>query len=178
MGGIEPEHLLVLDTETTGLDPRRDEVLSLSIVDGEGRVLLDERFGATRHRRWDAAQAVHGIAPTDVKGLEPLRARRLDISQTLSAAQFLVGYNLTFDLAFLSSAGVDVPRGVPHLDVMREFARVHGLRSRAHPHGRWVSLADCARHYGLTFEPHSSLADAQATLLCFKQLCEETGLIF
>lgn len=66
-----PRQLLVLDTETTGLNPRRDEVLSLSIIDGEGQAILDERFAATRHRRWDAAQAVHGISPSDVAGLDP-----------------------------------------------------------------------------------------------------------
>ena len=64
--------MLVLDTETTGLNPRRDEVLSLSIVNREGQALLDERFGTVRNRRWDTAQAVHGIAPSDVAGLRPL----------------------------------------------------------------------------------------------------------
>ena len=168
--------LLVLDTETTGLNPRRDEVLSLSIIDGEGRAILDERFAATRHRRWDAAQAVHGISPSDVAGLDPLGAHRARISHILAAAELIVGYNLEFDLGFLASAGIAIPADVPHFDVMREFARIHGLRSQRHPHGRWVSLDDCARHYGLAFTAHSSLADAQATLFCYERLREEIGL--
>lgn len=172
---VLPQRLIVLDTETTGLDPRRDEVLSLSVIDGKGRVILDERFGTARHRRWDAAQAVHGISPSDVAGLAPLGAHCTRISRILAASELLVGYNLAFDLAFLASAGVTIPADVPQFDVMREFARIHGLRSQRHPHGRWVSLGDCARHYGLAFAAHSSLADAQAALFCFEHLCKELG---
>ncbi len=175
MGNSKSRKVLVLDTETTGLDPQRDEVLSLSIIDQEGQALLDERFGTARLHRWDAAQAVHGITPEDVADLAPLGAHRLRVAQTLKQADLLVGYNLAFDLAFLASAGIKVPSRVPRFDVMREFAQIHGLRSQRHPHGRWVSLGDCARHYGLTFAAHSSLADARAALFCYERICEETG---
>ena len=169
MNGSRPKKLLVLDTETTGLNPRRDEVLSLSIVNREGQVLLDERFGTLRSHRWDTAQAVHGIAPSDVAGLKPLGAHSSHITQILETAELLVGYNLDFDLAFLTSAGIKIPLSVPKFDV------IHGLHSQRHPHGQWTSLANCARHYGLAFEAHSSLADARATLFCFERICEETG---
>ena len=175
MDSSRSKKMLVLDTETTGLNPRRDEVLSLSIVNREGQALLDERFGTVRNRRWDTAQAVHGIAPSDVAGLRPLGAHSAHITQILETAELLVGYNLDFDLAFLTSAGIKIPLSVPRFDVMREFARIHGLRNQRHPHGQWVSLAACARHYGLAFEAHSSLADARATLFCFERICEETG---
>lgn len=175
MDSSRPKKLLVLDTETTGLNPRRDEVLSLSIVNREGQILLDERFGTVRSHRWDTAQAVHGIAPSDVAGLRPLGAHSAHITQILGTAELLVGYNLDFDLAFLTSAGIKIPLSVPKFDVMREFARIHGLRSQRYPHGQWTSLANCARHYGLAFEAHSSLADARATLFCFERICEETG---
>lgn len=175
MADSKARHLLVLDVETTGLKPRRDEVLSLSIVDGEGRTVLDERFGAARHDCWNAAQTVHGIAPENLRELKPLGEHRDRIARILEEAELLVGYNLAFDLAFLASSGIKIPPGTPTFDVMREFARLHGLRSQRHPHGRWVSLADCARHYGLAFAAHSSLADAQATLFCFKRILEETG---
>lgn len=178
MDGFEPKRLLVLDVETTGLRPRHDEVLSLSIIDWEGQTVLDERFDPAQHRRWDSAQAVHGIAPKDVEGLGPLGAHRLRISAILGTASVLVGYNLAFDLAFIAAAGITVPAGISRFDVMREFARVHGLHSHHHPHGRWVSLEDCARHYGLAFTAHSSLEDARATLFCCKRLIEEIESVF
>ena len=167
--------LRILDTETTGLLPRRDEVLALSVLDGDGRVLFDQRFGTVRCTRWNTAQAVHGIAPDDVRGLEPLCFYATRVSELLAPATVLVGYNLAFDLAFLAAAGVVVPEEARHFDVMQEFARRHGLRTSRHPHGRWVSLETCAAHYGHEFTAHSSLEDARATLVCYKRLREEAG---
>lgn len=178
MEGSEPQHVIALDTETTGLNPNRDEVLSLSIIDRDGQIILDERFGPLRCHCWDAAQAVHGITPNDVKGLAPLSAHRSHIAAILGSADLLIGYNLPFDLAFMAAAGIAVPPDALQFDVMREFARIHGLRSGRHPHGCWASLENCARYYGLAFSGHSSLADAQATLFCFERICEETGRHF
>lgn len=172
---IEKQGLQIIDTETMGLKPRRDEVLSLTILDGCGTVLLDERFGTARHRRWDEAQSVQGISPADVKGLPTLGECAGRVTQTLKGATRLIGYNLGFDLAFLTAAGVRWPDELPLYDVMREFARLHGLRNGQHPNGRWVSLTDCVRHYGYGFEAHSSLEDARATLFCFECVRREGG---
>lgn len=165
---------LVVDTETTGLNPHRDEVLSVSIIDNMGQILFDRRFGTIRNQHWDAAQAVHGIAPTDVAGLEPLNAWCSHISKILKTADTLVGYNLEFDLAFFEAASIAVPKNIPHIDVMHEFAHLHGLHTSRHPHGKWTTLASCARHYGYTFTAHSSLEDARATLYCFNCIRKET----
>jgi DNA polymerase-3 subunit epsilon len=40
-----------LDLETTGLDPRTDEILEIGILDDAGRVLLDSLVRPERHRR-------------------------------------------------------------------------------------------------------------------------------
>lgn len=42
-----------LDTETTGLHPEEgDEILSLTIVDANGRLLFDERFKPKHKKEW------------------------------------------------------------------------------------------------------------------------------
>ena len=67
-----------LDLETTGLDPRTDEILEIGILDDAGTVLLDSLVRPERHRRWPGAEAIHGIAPEDVADapkLEELRPR-------------------------------------------------------------------------------------------------------
>lgn len=168
------DNLCVLDTETTGFDPRNDEVLSLSIIDKDGNVLFDELFGAARHDRWDCAQAVHGIAPRDVLGRVPLADRAPHVAAVLARPTLIVGYNLAFDLAFLESAGIAPPAATPRFDVMRAFAHAHGLRDGRHGTRRWVSLEACARHYGHAFHAHTSLDDARATLFCLKRLVAET----
>ena len=50
-----------LDLETTGLDPRTDEILEIGILDDAGRVLLDSLVRPERHRRWPGAEAIQGV---------------------------------------------------------------------------------------------------------------------
>ncbi len=164
------DKLLVIDVETTGLKPHRDEVIALTILDDQGSVILDERFGTRQHQRWDRAENVHGISPDDVKGLPALTDRTDHVTEILKEASGLIGYNLAFDLAFMKSAGVQWALDLPLYDVMKDFARAHGLHSGQHPQGRWVPLVDCARYYGYEFKPHSSFEDARATLFCFECL--------
>ena len=67
-----------LDVETTGLDPRTDEIIEIGILEDAGRVLLDSLVRPERHRRWPGAEAIHGIAPDDVADaptLDELRPR-------------------------------------------------------------------------------------------------------
>ena len=64
-----------LDTETTGLHPEEgDEILSLTIVDANGRLLFDERFKPKHKKEWPEAQAVNHISPDDVEHLTTIDA--------------------------------------------------------------------------------------------------------
>ena len=162
-----------LDVETTGLDPCADEILQLAVVDGEGAVLFDRLFNPTHHRTWLGAEAVHGIAPRSVAPHRPLADDLDQIQSLLSGARLLIGYNLPFDLAFLSAAGIVVPDAL-WFDVMREFAPVLQRRSKD-GHYRWWSLSVCARHYGIEYCPHDALEDVRATLACFQHMMVDDG---
>lgn len=64
-----------LDTETTGLHPEEgDEILSLTIVDANGRLLFDERFKPKHKKEWPEAQTVNHISPDDVEHLTTIDA--------------------------------------------------------------------------------------------------------
>lgn len=75
-----------LDTETTGLHPEEgDEILSLTIVDANGRLLFDERFKPKHKKEWPEAQAVNHISPDDVEHLTTIDAymeQRVDVLAT------------------------------------------------------------------------------------------------
>lgn len=60
------DRVVCLDVETTGLNPRADEVLRFAIVRGDGETLLSRYVRPVRHESWPAAQRVHGISPSTV----------------------------------------------------------------------------------------------------------------
>lgn len=99
-----------LDTETTGLHPEEgDEILSLTIVDANGRLLFDERFKPKHKKEWPEAQAVNHISPEDVEHLTTIDAYMEQICRILDhIADEIVGYNVAFDLGFLKAAGAAI----------------------------------------------------------------------
>jgi DNA polymerase-3 subunit epsilon len=100
-----PTEVVVFDTETTGLDRKRSDIISLAAIRISGsRLLVSQRLElvvrpsrAIEH----AAIAVHGLRPMDVAdGLPPRDA----VSQFLHfiGTRPLVGYYLEFDIAMVN----------------------------------------------------------------------------
>lgn len=56
--------VICLDCETTGLDPYRNEILSLSIIDWDGNVLHDAKYKPKYVKEWPEASRINGIYPT------------------------------------------------------------------------------------------------------------------
>lgn len=169
---IDPSKIAVLDTETTGLDPKNDEVLSLSIVDGAGEMLFDSLIRPSRRKRWPKAQEIHGISPADVADAPTLAEVSDEVRGILRDADLVVGYNVEFDLGMLEAGGLDLY--FPTFCVMKEFAPVNGRWSEKRGDYAWCKLAQCAKHYGYgPFAAHGSLEDAKATAHCFRELTKD-----
>lgn len=49
---MEDKDIVCLDVETTGLDRDELEILQLSMVRGDGQVLMNEYFKPERHEEW------------------------------------------------------------------------------------------------------------------------------
>ncbi len=150
----------VIDFETTGLDPRLDEVVEFAAVrveDGEIGLHLASLCkpsgpippGATR---------VHGITDRMVRFAEPFSAY-LPTFLDFIGEDILVGHNLAFDMGFLQTtcarAGITyAPQTVCTLQMARRL--FPQLPSR--------SLSEVARHLGVTGSTyHRALGDAMAT---------------
>lgn len=153
---------VVLDTETTGLDPARDAVLALGAVTalagpGGGRIVREAAFD----RLVDpgrpitaAARRVHGISPEMVAGRAPLSAVLPEFCRFAEGAVW-VAHNAAFDLRFLERAAAEAglaPRP-PVLDTLLLSAVVHPgqpshaldallLRYGIEPVGRHTALGD------------------------------------
>lgn len=147
-------------TETTGLHPNGsdpDEILTISIIGRDGSVLLDERFRPTVKTEWPHASAVNGIYPEDVADLPTIETAIPRLRKIFAGADEIIGYNVGFDLGFLSAVGVRPREDARITDTMNEFTWFMGRRYK---------LVDAADHIGYewTGRAHGSLADALATL--------------
>jgi DNA polymerase-3 subunit epsilon len=120
----------VFDTETTGLDPSEDEIVSIGAVRiVNGRLLRQESFDRLTDpgRPVDpAATAVHGITSDILQG-QPSIDEVLPSFARFAQDTVLVGHNVAFDLRFLelkeSQTGVRFAQ--PVLDTLLLSAVVH-----------------------------------------------------
>lgn len=171
---MEPGRYAVIDTETTGLDPCLDAVVSVAVVpvdDGvlqrnlARQILVDPRMPIPAE-----AFAVHGIRDEDVRGAADL-ATAIDQLRPLLVDRVVVGHNLPFDLAFLARAGFAAEQCLDTLSCSRLLWTRHGLRH---------TLDDAAARVGVQpADRHTALGDAIATaevLVACLPLLRDKGL--
>lgn len=134
-----------------------DEILTISIVGRDGSVLMDERFRPTEKTEWPHASAINGIYPEDVADLPTIETAIPRLREIFAGADEVIGYNVGFDLGFLSAVGVRPREDARITDTMNLFTWFMGRRYK---------LVDAADHIGYewTGRAHGSLADALATL--------------
>ena len=101
----EGDEVVVFDTETTGLDPRRDEVISIGAVKVRGNKIVTsetfELFLKTTKAISKESIEIHGIRPCDLEhAIDPKEG----IGKFLEfiGSRPLVGYYLEFDVAMIN----------------------------------------------------------------------------
>lgn len=175
---IPLDKILVLDTETTGIDDKA-EVLQFSAIWADGREAANMYIKPVHTTEWPSAMAVNHISPADVADCLPMSEVKGRIETLLGQSRVIVGYNLPFDLDMLYQNGVELPseEDVEYVDLMVPFAEVFGEWSDYFDDFKWQKLVTCAHYYGYQGKGwHDSLADTRATLHCFKAMLENGDL--
>lgn len=165
---------LVLDTETTGLDNKKDEIVEISIINQHQDVLLDVLLRPTRHDSWKEAQAIHGICPKDVAGAPTLEDISEKIKEIFSRYNKIVIYNAGYDVGFIEHL---IPKGTVISCAMKRFAKYYGKWNSYYGNHTWISLVNATDHIKYEFKPHRALEDCKATralvdFLEFKEVSE------
>ena len=176
--GFTLDKVVVFDTETTGVNVREDEVLSIAICDAMGNVLYESRVRPVKHFSWPDAQRVNGISPAMVASAPTLAEIAPEIRKHLLGNKLVVGYNLPFDLNMLVNNGVleDWPAAI--FDVMTEYARFHGSAPSIYGSGfKYSKLEACADSYGYMFAAHDATEDAKATAWCYRALVNDESFL-
>jgi DNA polymerase-3 subunit epsilon len=162
---LQQQRVVVLDLETTGLNMRRDQVLSIgAVVIDNGAIDLGQQFECTLQRDGHQASAstlIHGIAPSEIaKGEEPAEA-------LLAFMEFvgdspLLAFHAEFDQRMLARAlKQSLGYRLQHrfFDVA-EIAPLLCPKANPNLHG----LDGWTQHFGLqVLQRHHASADALVT---------------
>jgi DNA polymerase-3 subunit epsilon len=161
-----------VDLETTGLDPRRDEIISFASVPIEdGRVIAGGARGAiVQPARMPQAETIriHGLRPADLANAPGL-SEVLDVVLEALAGRVLVAHVAWVERGFLAAA--IKPSGLrlaePVLDTSVLARHALGLGQ-----GEPLSLPDAARGLGLpVHRPHVAEGDALTAAQLFLAVC-------
>ena len=166
---INPTRAIVIDTETTGLDPERDEILQISIIDGEGNVLLDELVRPYWKQSWPDAARINGITPRMVANAKHAHEWIPIVRGIVDSADLVIDYNTYFDFGFLARWGISLENKTV-VDVMEEFAEIYGEWNDYFLDFKWQKLTTAAAYYGYKFKAHDSLEDVKATLYIYNKM--------
>jgi DNA polymerase-3 subunit epsilon len=178
----------VLDLETSGLDAKRDQILSVGMVPVRRGVIEwgDHFYSLARPETWENldgdAIRVHHILPEELKDAPRLPAILLEIEARLSGGAALVLHHASFDLGFLRGHFAKVGRPWPKpavVDTRVLASRYDELQQRLQPYVLPVtrSLAELVELFNLPpYTTHHALADALATAQLFLALRARLGL--
>lgn len=168
-----------VDCETTGLNPRTDEIISIGAVRIKGnRVITSESLQLlVKPTKAIAAEAVkvHGLRERDVaQGMDPDEA----IKQLLRfiGARPLVGYYLEFDVALVNRAifpilGVRLPQPKVEISALYYDWKLRNLPPYQHGSSIDLRLATLMSDLALPTRPaHDALNDAIMAALAFVKL--------
>jgi DNA polymerase III subunit epsilon len=170
---------VALDCETTGLNVRTDEIISIAAVRILGnRVMTSERLELlVRPERRVSAESVrvHQLREQDVAGGMAVETALIELMHFIGSRQ-LVGYYLEFDLAMINRAlfpllGMGLPQ--PRNEVSSMYYDYKFRQLQQHQQDRTIDLRFATLMNDLElplFPAHDALNDAIMAALAFIKL--------
>ncbi len=157
---------IVLDTETTGLEPEQGHrIIEIGCVELVGRRLTHNRF----HRYLqpdreidEAATEVHGITNEFLSDKPRFADIAGELTAFLEGAELII-HNAAFDLGFLNQELGLWREGAPRIEALCSVTDTLAMAKRLHP-GQRNSLDALCKRYGIDNthrELHGALLDAE-----------------
>ncbi|MFL5684620.1 MAG: polyribonucleotide nucleotidyltransferase, partial [Chloroflexota bacterium] len=154
----DKRELVVIDTETTGTDPKMADLVEVAAVKVKGTEIVDRWSTFVNPGRPIVGNQMHGITDKDVAGAPSPKEAADQLLAFVGEAK-IVGHNVGFDLGFIEEAKGDGFRFQPgtYLDTLV-------IAREGYPGAESYKLPDLARFFGVDLtQSHRALPDAEAT---------------
>jgi DNA polymerase-3 subunit epsilon len=163
---------IVLDTETTGLDPAEDHrVIEIGCVELEDHIptgLSFQRYLNPQRSVPIESQRVHGLTDDFLADKPYFSAVAADLLSFIGEAPLVI-HNAAFDLKFLNAEFARV--SFPPIPLARAIDTIEVAKTK-HPGGRY-SLDDLCKRFGIDLSgraKHGALLDAELTARVYLEL--------
>ncbi len=170
--GYDRKKVLFFDLELTGVYTH-DEIISISIVDGEGAVIMDTLVKPAFKKKWKQTEKIHGITPDMVADSPKLDELIPEIKRIFAECDILVAYGVSTDYSHIKYIyDTEKERDQLHKKTRccaNEFVRF------AHEHLpdlQHAALIDAMAALEIEWDgiPHSSIADTVACMKVWEKL--------
>jgi DNA polymerase III epsilon subunit family exonuclease len=151
--------LVVIDTETTGTDPKMSDLVEVAAVKIKGTKVVDRWSTFVNPGRPIIGNQMHGITDKDVKGAPSPKEAAEKLLAFIGPDALVVGHNVGFDIGFIEEAMGDGFRVRPgsYIDTLV-------IAREGYPGAESYKLPDLARFFGVDLtQSHRALPDAEAT---------------
>jgi DNA polymerase III epsilon subunit family exonuclease len=151
--------LVVIDTETTGTDPKMSDLVEVAAVKIKGTKVVDRWSTFVNPGRPIIGNQMHGITDKDVKGAPSAKEAAEKLLAFIGPDALVVGHNVGFDIGFIEEAMGDGFRVRPgsYIDTLV-------IAREGYPGAESYKLPDLARFFGVDLtQSHRALPDAEAT---------------
>lgn len=171
---LSEQKFVVIDTETTGLDVKTDQILTIGIVPIVGyEICVDQTAEWTLPLEHSSkgGHAIHEILERDISKSLPA-SQVLEQFLEASKGAIIIGHHIAFDVNMLNKHCVETLQQEvlnPYYDTNRMYERLYkDFSSQAQAANSLDAICD---ELGITIEDrHTALGDASATALLFMRL--------
>jgi len=163
---LDIPNLVILDSETTGLD-HHAEIIELSVIDRDGQPLIDTLIKPVGHIS-DESSAIHGITNADVQDA-PTWAEIYPQLVGLCLSHTLGIYNASFDIRMIQQTCAAHQLAFQPIQdsvcLMHWYAK-HWGEKNSHGDYKWQRLTNAASQQGIDISDltaHRALSDCEIT---------------
>jgi len=169
---MERSRVLFFDLELTGFYDR-DEIISISVCDGTGNMIMDTLVRPTHTKKWKRTEKIHGITPEMTVDAPTLEELTPAIKEIFANADAIIAYGVSTDYSHIKKIYETEDEQKALHDKIRccanEFVRyIHEHR----PDVMHASLTDAMECLGISWDgiAHTSVADTIACRAVWERL--------